>query len=381
MTDTPSIEARPLPHLRAMLDTLDRDLLQLLTQRTAIVREIAQYKRTHRVQIRDLERERFVLEDRTAYATKLGLSPGVTESIFRLILWDSRDRQAALRVEVPCDIEPKTVAIVGGQGQMGACLVRLFSDLGHHVLSADLDTPTTPQEAAEVADVVVISVPIDETLDVIRDLGPRVRPDALLMDVTSIKRAPVETMLGYSRASVVGTHPMFGPSVHSLQGQLILLCPARGDEWAAWARQMFHARGLVLTETTPAQHDRMMAVVQVLLHFSTEAMGRTLTGLGLALEEMMQYTSPAYLLELLMTARHFAQDPGLYAAIEMNNPEADAVTSAFAQAVAELRQIVLTKDRAGFGQMFSDVQAFLGDFTASALEQSSFLVDRLVERS
>jgi hypothetical protein len=31
--------------------------------------------------------------------------------------------------------------------------------------------------------------------------------------------------------------------------------------------------------------------------------------------------------------------------------------------------------------MFSEVQAFLGPFTVEALEQTSFLIDRLVERT
>ena len=42
-------------------------------------------------------------------------------------------------------------------------------------------------------------------------MGPRLRPDALLMDVTSVKSEPMQVMLESTRASVVGTHPMFGP--------------------------------------------------------------------------------------------------------------------------------------------------------------------------
>ena len=61
---------------------------------------------------------------------------------------------------------------------MGSFMARLFADLGHTVMIADVDTPLTPAEAAATADVVVISVPIDATEAVIRDLGPRMRPDA-----------------------------------------------------------------------------------------------------------------------------------------------------------------------------------------------------------
>ncbi len=91
------------------------------------------------------------------------------------------------------------------------------------VTVADLETELTPEEAADVADMVVISVPIDRTADVIRGLGPLVRGDALLMDVTSIKEAPVEAILQSCRGSVIGTHPLLAPSVHSLQGQRFVL--------------------------------------------------------------------------------------------------------------------------------------------------------------
>jgi len=374
-------DTRPLPVLRAMIDSLDREVLQLLARRASLVREVAQCKREHRVPIRDLSRERFILTDRRGNAAALGLSPAVIESIFRLILWDSRDRQAALRAELPTDLPARTVAIIGGSGRMGSCLARLFADLGHHVLIADLDTPTTPAEAAELADVVVVSVPIESTVAVIRELGPRVRPDALLMDVTSVKREPVQAMLESSAAGVVGTHPMFDPSVHSLQGQRVVLCPARGQEWAGWVRLMFKARGLNIKETTPEDHDRVMAVVQVLTHFSTEVMGRALCAAGVNLAETLSYTSPVYQLEMLMTARHFAQSADLYASIEMGNPEAARVTSCFAQAAEELRQIVQRQDRSAFGRMFAEVRSFFGAFTETAMEQSSFLIDRLVERS
>ena len=105
----------------------------------------------------------------------------------------------------------------------------------------------------------LFGVAIDVTEQVIRDIGPRLRPESLLMDVTSVKSEPVRAMLACTKANVVGTHPMFGPSVHSLQGQRVVVCPARGDHWAHWVSAMFTARGLAVVEATPEHHDRMMA--------------------------------------------------------------------------------------------------------------------------
>ena len=372
---------RPLPVLRAMIDAVDHEILQLLSRRNGLVGEIAVHKREHRLAIRDVAREREIITDRSGRAEPLGLSPAVVENMFRLILWASRDRQAALRAQLPLDVEPRTVAVIGGSGAMGRCMADLFGDLGHAVMVADLDTALPPEEAAAVADVVVISVPIECTVEVIRQLGPRVRENALLMDVTSIKADPMAAMLESSRASVVGTHPLFGPSVHSLQGQRILLTPGRGETWLGWLQTMLRARGLSVLETTPPEHDRAMAIVQVLTHFSSEAMGRTLAGLSVSIDETLAFRSPVYLMELLMTARHFAQSPDLYASIQMSNPLSGEVTKAYLAAVTELKRIIDDNDRDGIRTMFDRVRTFFGDFTDEALEQSSNLIDRLVERA
>ena len=374
-------EARPLPVLRAMIDAVDREILQLLARRNGVVAEVAQYKRAHRVAIRDFAREREIIADRRDRGAKLGLPADLLESIFRLILWGSRDRQAALKAELPVDMEPRTVAVIGGAGVMGRCIADLFAELGHPVMIADLDTPLTPREAAAVADVVIISVPIDATVQVIGEIGPPVRDDALLMDVTSIKREPLEAMLASTRASVVGTHPIFGPSVHSLQGQRIVLTRGRGDAWFDWLEEMLRARGLSVMESSAEDHDRAMAVVQVLTHFSTEVMGRTLADLSVSIEETLAFTSPVYLMELLMTARHFAQSPDLYASIQMSNPEAPAVTRAFVEAARRHHDAIAAGRKDEIKEMFDEVRRCFGPFTDQALEQSSFLIDRLVERT
>ena len=191
----------------------------------------------------------------------------------------------------------------------------------------------------------------------------------------------MRAMLESSSASVVGTHPLFGPSVHSLQGQRVVLTPGRGDEWLAWLRTMLHARGLEMMETTPEEHDRAMSIVQVLVHFATEVLGKTLAALNVSIDRTLLFTSPIYLMELLLTARHFAQSSELYAAIQMSNPGTPGVTAAFVRAAEELRATTAGQDRAAFQALFEEVRQYFGAFTQRALEQSDFLIDRLVERT
>jgi chorismate mutase/prephenate dehydrogenase len=378
-----SFKATPeaLGLLRQQIDELDRQVLELLARRMAVVKDVAAVKRSEGVQIRDFEREREVLDERCSRAEQLGLPPGPVESIYRQIMLASRDYQAALGAAAPRTMVPKDVAVIGGAGQMGTVMARMFRELGHRVVIADLTTDARPQDAAARADVVLISVPIQTTLDVIAELAPHVRPDALLMDITSVKQAPMAAMLQHSRASVVGTHPMFGPGVHTLQGQRVVVCPGRGDAWCSWLEQNLEARGLVITRASAEEHDRAMALVQVLTHFQTQVLGWALARCGVPLEQSRRFTSPAYLMELYVAARHFAQDPKLYGPIEMLNPDTKLVTAAFRQAAEDLSEILERRDQDSFNAMFVQVRDFFGEFAVEATEQSSFLIDRLVERT
>lgn len=377
-------KAPGLRPLREQIDQLDRQVLELLARRMEVVREVAAVKKSEGVPIRDFARERAILDDRCARAAELGLPEAPIESIYRQIMLASRDYQAALGAAAPALQAPRRVAIVGGEGQMGRLLARAFRELGHVVTIADVDTALTPEQAARDAEVVVISVPIALTTEVIERVGPCVRPDGLLIDVTSIKQAPMEAMLRATQAtgaSVVGTHPMFGPGVHSLQGQRVVVCPGRGQAWLGWLEQQLEARGFVVTRATAEEHDRGMALVQVLTHFQTQVLGWTLSRVGLPLSESLRFTSPAYLMELYVAARHFAQDPLLYGPIEMLNPATPEVTAAFQKAAAELAGILEQRDQTRFNAVFAEVRAFFGEFAVEATEQSSFLIDRLVERT
>jgi chorismate mutase/prephenate dehydrogenase len=374
--------AKPqLKALRAQIDQVDAEILALMHKRMAIVTEVAQAKREEGASLRDPAREAAILDDRRQRAGELGLSPEFVESLFRLIMWASREYQASLRAGMPLDSEPKTIAVIGGLGGLGQRLCDLFRDLGHHVLVADLNTELTAAEAAARAQVTVIAVPIAATERVIREVGPHVPRDGLLMDITSIKGAPMAAMLASTEASVLGTHPMFGPGVHTFQNQRIVLCRGRGDDWAAWVEATFRARGLVITSATAEEHDRAMALVQVLTHYQTQVLGLTLARLGLPLSEGLRFTSPAYLMELYVAARHFGQDPALYGPIEMENPRTQQITDAFLEAANTVRQLLVERDQLGFARMFDEVRAFFGAFSDEATEKSKFMIDRLVERS
>ena len=248
---------------------------------------------------------------------------------------------------------------------------------------ADVDTRLTASEAARGADAIMISVPIRSTIEVIRAVGPECREDALLFDVTSTKTDPVRAMCDSSSCNVIGTHPMFGPGVNTLQEQRIVMVPGReheGSDWESWLRTSLRARGLNILEATAEEHDRSMSIVQVLTHFSTEVLGLAMARLSVPVEDTLKFASPVYLIELLMTARHFCQSGDLYGAIHMTNPNRKLIVKAFQDSINTWHQAVASEDQEAFSKLFDECDSYFGSFSERAMEQSGHLIDRLVER-
>ncbi|MDB4976174.1 MAG: Prephenate dehydrogenase, partial [Myxococcaceae bacterium] len=375
------LSTRDVGTLREQIDELDRSLLELLGQRMTVVSQLASTKHEQGLPVRDGERERELLDSRAVWARQQQLPDELVRPLFGVIMRASRERQVAQMAALTAPDEHKTIAVIGAHGGMGKRMCALFEGLGHRVLAVDRTTSLTAEQAAQRADVTLIAVPITATEQVLREVGPHVPAHGLLMDISSLKQRPLETMLACTAASVLGTHPMFGPLVRTLHGQRVVLCPGRGDAWLRWAERTFQAGGLVTAQSTAEEHDRAMAEVQVLSHFQTEVMGLTLARLGTPLEQSLRFSTPPYLMELYMAARHFSQDSSLYSSISMDNPRTEQITQAFLDATSSLREILLTRDKEGLASVFTQVRSFLGSFGPHAVEQSKHLVASLAEPS
>lgn len=78
-----------LESLRKIIDDIDHSLLDLMAQRMSVVSQIGEVKSTHNLPSLDTTRWQRLIAERKEYATKLKLSPQVTEQI-----WDQLHQQS-----------------------------------------------------------------------------------------------------------------------------------------------------------------------------------------------------------------------------------------------------------------------------------------------
>jgi prephenate dehydrogenase len=270
--------------------------------------------------------------------------------------------------------------IIGGTGKMGQLFAGVFRRAGYEVLVSGRSTALSEEDLARECDLVIVSVPIRNTVRVISRIAPLLKPGQLLCDFTSLKVKPVEAML-QSAADVVGLHPMFGPTVSSLKNQTIIVCPARiGDEKLRDLIGIFQAEGARCTTATPEDHDRMMAVVQGLTHYVTLCMAESIRRLGVDIGTTEAFTSPVYQIELSLIGRLLSQDPELYADILEENPYVPEVLEACRCSAADLAAIVGRKDPAAFREFFDTNSRHLGSYCQKGQKTTDALIDCMVKR-
>jgi chorismate mutase/prephenate dehydrogenase len=263
---------------------------------------------------------------------------------------------------------------------MGKLYARFAAGSGHIVRVLDKDDWDSAAMLLRGADVALITVPIHVTEATIRRVAPLLDKETILADFTSVKSGPMKAMLEAHPGPVVGLHPMHGPDVKNLSKQLMLISGGRGEEASAWLIRQFHLWGMRTKFVEPEKHDHAMNHVQGLRHFVALLHGSYMRASDMRPGDILDFSSPIYRAELMMTGRIFAQDARLYAEIVFSNKERRELLLEFLDHHASLAEMVRNGDKDAFIKEFEDIAAFFGEFAPQALEESSYIINRLADR-
>jgi prephenate dehydrogenase len=255
-------------------------------------------------------------------------------------------------------VKKPNIGIIGGTGGIGRWFADFFQKEGYAVhISGRRLGPSYP-ELVEKCAVVIVSVPIKVTSQVIRQVGPLMPEESLLTDLTSFKEKPVKAMLKFSRSEVIGLHPLFGPRIKSITGHGMVICPARGEKWLPWIKNIFLKHKAAVIETNPRQHDKWMALVQGLNHLNTITMGLVLDRSGLNLKELETYSTPMFRTKMDIIKQLFGRESRLYSEIITENPHIHRILQDYGETLSGLKQIIRRKDSQRLQKMIDNTKLF-----------------------
>jgi len=255
------------------------------------------------------------------------------------------------------------IAIIGGSGKMGRWFADFLLKEGKEVIITGRNERklleakrqlgvevATNVEAVKRAEVILLSVPIDNFAEVVEHVCPYIRPEQVIIDITSVKVFPVETMHQHIKAGLVlGTHPMFGPGARSVANQNFVLTPTNEGEktLAEKVREYLEARGAKVTLMSPQEHDEMMTVILGLSHFIAIVSADTLLSFD-KLAGMKTIGGITYRVLLTLVESVLSEDPELYASLQMNLPNITEIEELFQKIGKAWGDLVKNRDRHEF---------------------------------
>lgn len=364
---------------RIQIDQIDEHILNLLQQRNTIVHQVIETKIKNKLPVYIADREASKIESFRKMAAQRNLDESFAEDFLRMIMSASRANQSSKEFPRSVD-EAKTVLLVGGKGEMGKLYARIASSTGYNVRTLDKEDWDQAHELCTNVDWVIITVPIYLTAEVIRKIAPFLPKSAVLSDFTSTKNGLLDLMLSVHSGPVVSLHPMHGPDVPNLSKQLMLVSIGRQEQDVAWILKQCELWGMRVKQVDPEKHDHAMHMIQGLRHFVALLHGSFMKAYDLKPEDILDFSSPIYRAELMMTGRIFAQDARLYADIVFSDEQRRQLLKHFFNHHFLLTQLVETGDKQGFIDEFNSISSFFGDFAEQALEESGYLIHRLADR-
>lgn len=263
---------------------------------------------------------------------------------------------------------------------MGQYFHNWFADAGYNIRILDRHDWPNADKLCEGIELAIISVPIEVTNAVADRLGPYLPADCVLADITSIKESPLNAMLDSHEGPVVGLHPLFGPTTSTMDKQIVVVTPGRNLPACKWLIDQFSVWGSIILQVSAKEHDEVMSIVQTLRHFATFAFGQFLRRRHVDLSRTLEFSSPIYRLELGMVGRLFAQDPSLYSEIIFASPERLTLLKDFLTSLTENLAMIEKGDKDVFSAEFRKIADWFGPFSEQAMRESTYLIDKLIER-
>ena len=172
------------------------------------------------------------------------------------------------------------IAVIGGSGKMGGWLTNHFLKRHHTIIVADLKKPENEENhdsaiefadnnisAVSDADVVFISVPMDCTSEVIREVAPHMKRDSILCEISTTKTTVHAALREIKKEDIriLSIHPLFGHENSSMKKRFALIPVVHMERERDMLSMLFPDSEVTVIEAD--KHDRMMALTLSVPYF------------------------------------------------------------------------------------------------------------------
>ncbi|MCX8167567.1 MAG: chorismate mutase [Ignisphaera sp.] len=276
-----------IEELRRHIDEIDRRIIQLVGSRLELVQKIAELKNLKGMGVSDDERELAVKMNWRRLAVEYGVPSDMATALADLLMKYSKSMQINLRIQGE-KLQERVVFV--GYGGMSRVLAGALVKAGHSVvitgrnldaamkLARDLGCSCMDiVSALEFGEYVVLALPPEAFRSGYVDEIARYFRDRIVMDILSSKSwifNHIENKSLSNNFMYVSTHPLFGPLTTPI-GEKIAVIPSRtGGAVLQRVVNLWYSAGLEPIILSLEEHEKAMAIVQVLTHLYLLALSR-----------------------------------------------------------------------------------------------------------
>ena len=278
-----------LESLRAEIDRVDEVLIEMISKRIEISRKIGDIKRTLGIPTRDPGREEEVVKRWISLSKEKGLPEDLAQSIVKLLIQYSIAAQSISRAS------GKKVAIIG-YGGMARTLGKIISRAGYRVSISGRDLEKAenlakelncsygePGEVIPESDYVLLTLSREAFAEGYFDAITAFMRGKVVMDILSTKREIYRLIERESTRhgfKYISTHPLFGPLSIPYGETIVIIPSSTGLDVINEVVSFWSSMGLMPIITSYEEHEKAMAVVQVLPHIYMLALSEAIERLS-----------------------------------------------------------------------------------------------------
>jgi prephenate dehydrogenase len=185
--------------------------------------------------------------------------------------------------------------------------------------SANTTISTDIVSCVDKADLVILCVPILKMPHIIQECGTKMKPGAILVEISSIKnRSYNELKRVPNHVKPLCIHPMFGPAAPSVDLMKIILIPVRNEiNELRIVKDLF--RGADIRVVPDAEtHDRFMSIILGLTYFTNLVFATFVSKQDY--ESLRQFAGTTFKIQSLLSTSILQDEPDLILALLSQNP-------------------------------------------------------------
>lgn len=336
--------ASGLEMLRREIDSIDSEILTAVARRIEVSRRIGVFKSSKGSPARDPEREAEIEKRWAEAAARLRIPVEAATRISRILI------QASLQVQRPLEGGLR-VAIIG-YGGMARAIARLSMGAGHDVVISGRDLAKAGDVAKELgcrcsempgavegSKIVVLALSRKAFEEGFVDGIAGLLRGRVVMDILSAKAGVFEALEDLSRRhgfSYISAHPLFGPYSDPYGESVVIIPSSTGIEALGLAESFWISLGVSPVVASYDEHERAMALVQVLPHLYMMALSRALERLSRSLGVDYKRFMTANMRRLETVMRILGMSAETVIEIQRHNAYAQEARRAGAEALEEI---------------------------------------------